>query len=161
MKDCFLTIVIFANTIFTCFWQTVSQWLRINFLKKKKKELTSSNGYFLFELMHHCLCEFCAITAAVSLLDRQLLLLPHWVQLWFFQEMYILKEIHNNWDTLYIHTYMYVYILYVYTIWEGERAWAGAEGEGENLEQSPHWAQSLMQGLISQPWDHDLSQKQE
>ena len=31
----------------------------------------------------------------------------------------------------------------------------------ENLKQVPHSAQSLTQGLIPRPWDHDLSQNQE
>ena len=34
-------------------------------------------------------------------------------------------------------------------------------GEGENSKQTPHWAQSPTWGLISQPWDHDLSWNQE
>ena len=37
----------------------------------------------------------------------------------------------------------------------------GGEGERENLKQTPHSAQSPTQGLIPQPWDHDLSQNQE
>ena len=38
---------------------------------------------------------------------------------------------------------------------------AGAEEERENPKQAPYSGQSLMWGLISQPWDHDLSQNQE
>ena len=35
------------------------------------------------------------------------------------------------------------------------------EGHGENPKQAPHTAQGPTQGLIPQPWDHDLSQNQE
>ena len=34
------------------------------------------------------------------------------------------------------------------------------EGQREREKQTPHWAGSLMQGLITGPWDHDLSQRQ-
>ena len=43
----------------------------------------------------------------------------------------------------------------------------GTEGEGEgerkreNIKQPPHSVQSLTQGLIPRPWDHDLSRNQE
>ena len=53
---------------------------------------------------------------------------------------------------------IYLFIL------ERKRAWVGgAEGEGENLKQTPQWVQSWMQGPISwsQPGDHDPSQNQE
>ena len=43
---------------------------------------------------------------------------------------------------------------------ERVRAGAAAGGMGENLKQRPHWAQSLMWGSISWPWDHNLSQNQ-
>ena len=40
--------------------------------------------------------------------------------------------------------------------------WGEAGGEEiENVKQTPHWAQSLMQGLIPLFWDHDMSQNQE
>ena len=40
--------------------------------------------------------------------------------------------------------------------------WAGqGQRERENLEQAPCSAQSMMQGLIPWPWDHDLSRNQE
>ena len=35
------------------------------------------------------------------------------------------------------------------------------EREGKNLKQTPRWGWSPKQGLISSPWDHDLSQNQE
>ena len=35
------------------------------------------------------------------------------------------------------------------------------KGEGENLKQTPHWAQSLTRSSIPQPGDHDLSWNQE
>ena len=35
------------------------------------------------------------------------------------------------------------------------------EGEGERISQIPCWVQNLMGGLISRPWDHDLSWNQE
>jgi len=44
------------------------------------------------------------------------------------------------------------------------RMGGGAEGEEERenlkLKQTLHWVGSLMQGSISQPWSHDLSQSQ-
>ena len=32
-----------------------------------------------------------------------------------------------------------------------------SQGEGQREKQTPHWAGSLMQGLIPGPWDHSLS----
>ena len=45
--------------------------------------------------------------------------------------------------------------------WERKRESMTGRGrveERENLKQTPHWAWSLTLGLISRPWDHDLSQ---
>ena len=51
----------------------------------------------------------------------------------------------------------YFKIFYLY-IWE--RTWAEGWAEGEREKQIPHWAGSLKWGSISEPRDHDLSQRQ-
>ena len=63
------------------------------------------------------------------------------------------------------HNFIFLIKYYTY-LFERERKnaqvreEAGGKG-GEDLKQTPHWLWNPMWGLISQPWDHDLSQNQE
>ena len=83
----------------------------------------------------------------------------------------------NKWDNLLFslnaHTqnqsfFKIFYICSIYVdvylfILERQSAWVNtwAEGEWENLKQTPCWVWSPTRGSISQPQDHDQSWKQE
>ena len=56
------------------------------------------------------------------------------------------------------------FISFFFNLRERERVRAGERGRGrerDNPKQAPHSVQSLTQGSIIPPWDHDLSQNQE
>ena len=48
---------------------------------------------------------------------------------------------------------------FIYLI-ESEQERKQKQGQREREKQAPHWAESLMWGLIPGPWDHDLSLRQ-
>lgn len=57
---------------------------------------------------------------------------------------------------------IFSFFLKIYLFIFRERKRVEGRGTGrKNLKQTPHWAWNPMQGLISQPWDCDLSRNQE
>lgn len=52
-------------------------------------------------------------------------------------------------------------LIYSFFFRGGEQEEGRAERERENLRQTPIWAQSLKRGLISWPWDNDMSRNHE
>ena len=53
------------------------------------------------------------------------------------------------------------YFIYFLLIWKERSRTRQGEEQREREGQTPHWAQHPTQGLISQPWDHDLTWNQE
>lgn len=65
-----------------------------------------------------------------------------------------MQKILYEWNTKY---FLKIYFLF---IWERESVCArigGGQRKRENLKQIPHWVQTPTWGLISGPWDHDLT----
>ena len=76
------------------------------------------------------------------------------VYVWNFPKKYIFLKGH-----FFSHVYNSLVLRFYLFEKERERMGGEAEGEGENLKQTPCWAWSPMQGSILWPWDHDLNQK--
>ena len=66
-----------------------------------------------------------------------------------------------SYSVVFIFSFFKDFIYFFILKREREHVWEQGEGQSENLKQTPHWVRRPTQGLISQPWDHDLSQNQE
>ena len=66
------------------------------------------------------------------------------------------EDIWKFWIELFLKIYLFEIENVRAHEWEGQR-----EREKDNLKQIQCWAQSPAQGLISRPWDHNLSWNQE